>query len=64
VPRRVSQMQQMDPEKNARLAVFPASDAARDVTGQICAARHNEIFLFSHPARSAASAARKTGRRS
>jgi hypothetical protein len=47
--RRVSKMQQMYPEKNARLAVFLASDAARDVTGQIFAARHNEIFLFSHP---------------
>ena len=35
MPRRVSQMQQMDPEKQARLAMFLASDAARDVTGQI-----------------------------
>jgi NAD(P)-dependent dehydrogenase (short-subunit alcohol dehydrogenase family) len=46
---RVARMQQMTPEKNAPLAVFLASDAARNVTGQIFAARHNELFLFSHP---------------
>jgi NAD(P)-dependent dehydrogenase (short-subunit alcohol dehydrogenase family) len=46
---RVARMQQMTPEKNAPLAVFLASDAAKDVTGQIFAARHNELFLFSHP---------------
>ncbi|MGK7869976.1 SDR family oxidoreductase [Falsiroseomonas sp. E2-1-a20] len=46
---RVARMQQMTPEKNAPLAVFLASDAAKAVTGQIFAARHNELFLFSHP---------------
>ena len=44
----------MTPEKNAPLAVFLASDAAHDITGQVFAARHNEIFLFDpfRPARS------------
>ena len=41
--------QQMTPDKNAPLAVFLASDAAKDVTGQIFAARHNELFVFSQP---------------
>ena len=44
---RVARMQQMTPDKNAPLAVFLASDAARDITGQVFAARHNEIFLMS-----------------
>jgi NAD(P)-dependent dehydrogenase (short-subunit alcohol dehydrogenase family) len=46
---RVARLQQMTPDKNAPLAVFLASDAAKDVTGQIFAARHNEIFVFSQP---------------
>jgi len=46
---RVARLQQMTPDKNAPLAVFLASDAAHDVTGQIFAARHNELFLFSQP---------------
>ncbi|MEI6669492.1 MAG: SDR family NAD(P)-dependent oxidoreductase [Acidobacteriota bacterium] len=46
---RVAKLQQMGPEKNAPLAVFLASDAASDVTGQIFAVRHNEIFVFSQP---------------
>ncbi len=46
---RVARLQQMTPDKNAPLAVFLASDAAKDVTGQIFAARHNELFLFSQP---------------
>jgi len=46
---RVARIQAMGPERNAPLAVFLASDAAKDVTGQIFAARHNEIFLFSQP---------------
>ena len=46
---RVAKLKEMGPEKNAPLAVFLASDAAKDVTGQIFAARHNELFLFNHP---------------
>ncbi len=46
---RVAKLQQMTPETNAPLAVFLASEAARDVTGQIFAARLNELFLFSQP---------------
>ncbi|NKC31921.1 SDR family NAD(P)-dependent oxidoreductase [Falsiroseomonas selenitidurans] len=46
---RVARLQQMTPDKNAPLAVFLASGAAKDVTGQIFAARHNELFLFSQP---------------
>ncbi|KMO34233.1 SDR family oxidoreductase [Methylobacterium aquaticum] len=46
---RVAKLQAMGPEKNAPLAVFLASDAAAHVTGQIFAARHNEVFLFNHP---------------
>jgi NAD(P)-dependent dehydrogenase (short-subunit alcohol dehydrogenase family) len=44
---RVAKIQQMTPDKNAPMAVFLASDAARDVTGQIFATRYNEIFLMS-----------------
>jgi NAD(P)-dependent dehydrogenase (short-subunit alcohol dehydrogenase family) len=44
---RVARLQQMTPDKNAPLAVYLASDAAKDVTGQIFAARHNEVFVFS-----------------
>jgi NAD(P)-dependent dehydrogenase (short-subunit alcohol dehydrogenase family) len=46
---RVARLQQMTPDKNAPLAVFLASDAANDVTGQIFAARYNELFVFSQP---------------
>jgi hypothetical protein len=51
---RVAKIQQMTPDKNAPMAVFLASDAAKDVTGQIFATRHNEIFLMgqSRPLRS------------
>jgi len=44
---RVAKLQQMTPDKIAPMAVFLASDAARDVTGQIFAVRNNEIFLMS-----------------
>ncbi|WBV42805.1 SDR family NAD(P)-dependent oxidoreductase [Pseudoroseomonas cervicalis] len=46
---RVEKLKRMTPEKNAPLAVFLASDAAKEVNGQIFAARNNEIFLFSQP---------------
>ena len=46
---RVARMQQMTPAKIAPVAVYLASDAARDVTGQIFAVRNNEIFLISQP---------------
>ncbi|GJD49008.1 Putative short-chain type [Methylobacterium crusticola] len=46
---RVAKLQAMGPEKNAPLAVYLASDAARHVTGQIFAARHNELFVFNQP---------------
>lgn len=51
---RIERLKMMTPEKNAPLAVFLASDAARDITGQVFATRHNEIFLFDpfRPARS------------
>lgn len=44
---RVENLKKMTPEKNAPLAVFLASDAARDVTGQIFTMRMNELFLMS-----------------
>ena len=46
---RVEKIKQMTPDKNAPMAVFLASDAAKDVTGQVFATRHNEIFLMSSP---------------
>ncbi len=39
----------MKPEMNAPLVVFLASDAARDITGQIFATQGNKYFLFSQP---------------
>ena len=44
---RVAKLEQMTPDKNAPMAVFLASDAAAGVTGQVFAARHNEVFLMS-----------------
>ena len=42
-------MQQMTPAKIAPVAVYLVSDAAKEVSGQIFAVRHNEIFLMSQP---------------
>ena len=39
----------MTPAKIAPLAVCLASDAAKEVNGQIFAVRNNEIFLMSQP---------------
>jgi NAD(P)-dependent dehydrogenase (short-subunit alcohol dehydrogenase family) len=44
---RVENLKRMTPDKNAPLAVFLASDAAKNVNGQIFATRMNEIFLMS-----------------
>jgi NAD(P)-dependent dehydrogenase (short-subunit alcohol dehydrogenase family) len=46
---RVAKIKQMTPAKIAPLAVYLASDAARDVNGQIFAVRNNEIFVMSQP---------------
>jgi NAD(P)-dependent dehydrogenase (short-subunit alcohol dehydrogenase family) len=46
---RVDRMKQMTPAKIAPLAVCLASEAAKDVNGQIFAVRNNEIFLMSQP---------------
>lgn len=45
--KRVKKIMAMTPDKIAPMAVFLASDAAAEVTGQIFAVRHNEIFLMS-----------------
>ncbi len=45
--RRVERIMQMTPDKNAPLAVFLASDAAKDVSGQIFSPRMNELFVYS-----------------
>jgi len=44
---RVEKLKSMETAKIAPLAVFLASDGARDVSGQIFGVRANEIFLFS-----------------
>lgn len=44
---RVERLQKMESSKIAPLAVFLASDRAKDVSGQIFAVRANEIFLMS-----------------
>lgn len=51
---RVAKLREMTPDKNAPLAVFLASGAVADVTGQVFATRHNEIVLMgqSRPLRS------------
>lgn len=44
---RVERLKKMTPETNAPLAVFLASGAAKDVTGQIFSARLNELFIYN-----------------
>jgi NAD(P)-dependent dehydrogenase (short-subunit alcohol dehydrogenase family) len=44
---RVEKLKSMETSKIAPLAVFLASDSARDITGQIFAVRANEIFVMS-----------------
>lgn len=44
---RMRQREPVPPEKNAPIVVFLASDAARDVSGQVFYARKNELILFS-----------------
>ena len=46
---RVERLKALTPAKVAPMAVFLASDAAADVTGQIFAVRGNEVFLMSQP---------------
>ena len=46
---RVVKLQKMEAGKIAPMAVFLASDAAKDVTAQIFGVRANEIMLFSQP---------------
>ena len=43
----MEKLKSMETAKIAPLAVFLASDEAKDVTGQIFAVRANEIFLMS-----------------
>jgi len=46
---RLKKIQAMTPDKNAPMAVFLSSEAAKDVTGQVFGTRMNEIILFSSP---------------
>lgn len=46
---RLAKAKTMTPETVAPVAVFLASDAASEVTGQILAVRRNEVFLMSQP---------------
>lgn len=46
---RIDKIKQMTPAKIAPLAVYLASDGARDVNGQVFTVRNNEIFLMSQP---------------
>lgn len=51
---RVEKLKQMTPDKVGVMATYLATDAAKDVSGQIFAVRNNEIFLMgqSRPKRS------------
>jgi NAD(P)-dependent dehydrogenase (short-subunit alcohol dehydrogenase family) len=51
---RVEKIKKMGPEHIAPVAVFLASDAAREISGQVFGVRGKEVMLFSHmrPARS------------
>ncbi|MGO4325940.1 SDR family NAD(P)-dependent oxidoreductase [Cupriavidus sp. 2TAF22] len=44
---RVARLQRMEPGKIAPMAVFLASDAGREVSGQVFAVRANELMLMS-----------------
>ena len=44
---RVQRLKKMTPETNAPLAVFLASEAAKNVSGQIFSARLNELFIYN-----------------
>ncbi|MDN5928757.1 MAG: SDR family oxidoreductase [Hyphomicrobiales bacterium] len=46
---RLESLRSLTPDKIASVAVFLASDAAAEVTGQIFGVRKNEVFLFSQP---------------
>ncbi len=46
---RIDKIKQMTPAKIAPLAVYLASDGARDVNAQVFTVRNNEIFLMSQP---------------
>lgn len=46
---RVNKLKTMEASKIAPMAVYLASDAAKDVTGQVFAVRANEIFVMSQP---------------
>jgi hypothetical protein len=45
---RVEKIKKLSPAHIAPVAVFLASDAARDVTGQVFGVRGKEIMLFGH----------------
>ena len=45
----VEKLQKMTPDKNAPLAVYLWSDAAKGVTGQVFGTRMHEFYLFSSP---------------
>ncbi len=46
---RLNTLRMLTPDKIAPVAVFLASDAERDVNGQVLAVRGNEVFVMSQP---------------